>query len=231
MTNRLSSVDVSYLYLEEPTTMMNVGSVLVLTPPAGGLDVSTLIEHIGHRIAFVPRYRQRLKWVPGRLANPLWVDDVRFDLANHVFRSALPQPGTDEQLCDLVARLMSRRLDRSRPLWEVFVVEGLAEGRLALITKCHQALVDGINAVELSHVLLDPSPEPPSAPPDSWHPDREPSLIELVSGAVTDAVHRPSRSSTRCAPGSRTCAVPHSARRSVGRWPRSATPGPPRTRR
>ncbi|MFV0461273.1 MAG: WS/DGAT/MGAT family O-acyltransferase [Actinomycetales bacterium] len=193
MSNRLSSVDVSYLYMEEPTTVMNVGSVLVLRPPETGFDVDALIGHIGRRIAFVPRYRQRLKWVPGRLANPVWVDDTRFDPSNHIFRAGLPQPGTDAQLWDLVARLEARRLDRHRPLWEVYVVEGLADGGIALVTKCHQALIDGVNAVELSHVILDPTEHEQALPPDTWHPDREPSMVELVSGAVAEAVQRPSQ--------------------------------------
>ncbi len=193
MSNRLSSIDVSFLYLEEPTTVMNVGSVLVLRAPKSGFDIPALIEHLGHRIAYVPRYRQKLKWVPGRLANPLWVDDTSFDLANHIYRSALPQPGSQEQLNDLVARLMSRRLDRARPLWEVYVVEGLDDGSVALVTKCHQALVDGVNALELSQVVLDPTSSPGAVPPAAWHPDREPSLLELVAGAMAEAVSRPSQ--------------------------------------
>lgn len=193
MTNRLSSVDVSYLYLEEPTTPMNVGSVLTLQGETAPCDVAALIEHIEHRIAYVPRYRQRLKWVPGHLANPLWVDDRRFDLRHHVHRDALPQPGSRGQLNELVARVMAAPLDRSRPLWQVHVVEGLAGGRVALITKCHQALVDGVHALDLSQVVLDPTPYPAATPPDAWTPGREPSLLELVSGAVADAVSRPSQ--------------------------------------
>jgi WS/DGAT/MGAT family acyltransferase len=193
VTNRLSSVDVSYLYLEEPTTVMNVGSLLIFDPPPSGLDVDGLIKHISTRIAFVPRYRQRLKNVPAHLANPLWVDDTRFDISYHVRRTALPRPGSREQLNDLVARLVSAPLDRSRPLWEAYIVEGLAEGRFGLITKCHQALIDGVNAVELSQVILDPTADPGPAPADTWHPDREPSVVELVGGAVADAVRRPSQ--------------------------------------
>ena len=92
----------------------------------------------------MPRYRQRMREVPGRLANPVWVDDEDFDVTYHVRRSALPRPGTDEQLQELVARIQPRPLDRTRPLWEVYLVEGLAEGRFAVVTKSHQALVDGI---------------------------------------------------------------------------------------
>ncbi len=191
MTSRLTPLDVSFLYLEEPTTVMHVGSVMVFDPPEGGFDFDVLARHIAARIAFVPRYRQRVRQVPGRLANPLWVDDTRFDLSYHVRRSALPRPGTMAQLRDLVARVMPRHLDRSRPLWEAYVVEGLEGGRFAVVTKSHQALVDGVNAVELSQVVLDDTPSATPAPTDTWTPDREPSLVELITGAVADAVQAP----------------------------------------
>ncbi len=193
MSNRLTPLDVSFLYLEEPTTVMHVGSVLVFDAPAAGFDYDTLVRHIAARIAFVPRYRQRVRQVPGRLANPLWVDDQRFDLSYHVRRSALPRPGTMAQLRDLVARVMPRHLDRSRPLWEAYVVEGLEGGRFAVVTKSHQALVDGVNAVDLAQVILDDTPSATTLPADTWHASREPSLVELITGAVADAVQRPTQ--------------------------------------
>ncbi len=193
MSNRLTPLDVSFLYLEEPTTVMHVGSVMVFDAPADGFDYEALVRHIAARIAFVPRYRQRVRQVPGRLANPLWVDDQRFDLSYHVRRSALPRPGTMAQLRDLVARVMPRHLDRSRPLWEAYVVEGLEGGRFAIVTKSHQALVDGVNAVDLAQVILDDTPSATPLPADTWHPSREPSLVELITGAVTDAVQRPTQ--------------------------------------
>ena len=119
---------------------------------------SRLVALIDDRIAFVPRYRQRVRRVPGRLANPVWVDDPDFDLAYHVRRSALPRPGTMDQLRELTARIMSRRLDRDRPLWEIYFVEGLEDGRVALLSKSHQILVDGISTVDLGQVLLDVDP-------------------------------------------------------------------------
>src|SRR5690349_21152791 len=143
MPDRLSSQDVSFLYLERPETAMHVGSVMIFEPPPGeAFDVERLTRHVGARIAFVPRYRQRVRTVPGRIANPVWVDDENFDIAYHVRRSALPTPGSDEQLAELVARLQGRILDRRRPLWELIVVEGLSGGRVAVVTKVHQALVD-----------------------------------------------------------------------------------------
>ena len=190
--DRLSSLDASFLYLEESTTPMHVGSVMVFEPPSDGFDHDQLVQLISQRIAFVPRYRQRIRQVPGRLANPVWVDDENFDVTYHVRRSALPRPGTDEQLQEFVARIQPRALDRTRPLWEVYLVEGLAEGRFAIVTKSHQALVDGVNAVDIAHVIVDGDPAVDALVTDTWRPSREPSDVELLTGALVDAVRRPS---------------------------------------
>ena len=117
MPDRLSALDVSFLYLEEPTTPMHVGGVAIFQPPADGFDHDRLCDLITQRIVYVPRYRQKIRWVPGHLANPVWVDDEDFDVSFHVRRSALPKPGDPVQLRELVARIMSRPLDRHRPLW------------------------------------------------------------------------------------------------------------------
>src|SRR5947209_7041933 len=151
---------------------MHVGSVMIFRPGPGGLSYTRLLKHVEARIALVPRYRQRVRFVPGRIANPVWVDDERFDITYHVRRSALPRPGSQDQLEELVARVQSRRLDHSRPLWEMVVIEGLAraedgdegghdggEERFAVVTKVHQALVDGIHAVDLGQVVLDDTPD------------------------------------------------------------------------
>lgn len=191
MPDRLNALDVSFLYLEEPTTPMHVGSVGVFGPDPA-VDYETLLTLVRERLAFVPRYRQRVRWVPGNLAAPVWVDDGDFDLTYHVRRSALPKPGTPDQLRELVARLMSRPLDRSRPLWEMYLVEGLADGGFALVSKTHQAVVDGISAVDIGQVVLDATPDTPAAPSDVWAPSAEPSGLELMVGAVTEAVRRPS---------------------------------------
>lgn len=191
MPDRLSPLDVSFLYFEDATTPMHVGGVAVFEPPDEGFDYDQLVSLIKDRIAFVPRYRQRIRWVPGHLANPVWVDDPDFDVSYHVRRSALPRPGTDAQLNELVARLMSRRLDRHRPLWEMYLVEGLAEGRFAIITKTHHAMVDGVSAVDIGTVILDATPSPKENPADTWHPAPEPSWVELVAGAASDLVQRP----------------------------------------
>ena len=191
MADRLSAIDVSFLYLEEPTAPMHVGSVAVFAEPEQGFDHNRLVELIRHRIAFVPRYRQRVRWVPGRIANPVWVDDEHFDVTYHVRRSALPRPGSDEQLRELAARIFSRPLDRHRPLWEMYLVEGLEGGRFAILSKTHHAMVDGLSAVDIGQVILDVTPEPRDTIADVWRPAREPSGVELFAGGLADVVRSP----------------------------------------
>ena len=191
MTARLSAIDASFLYMETRTTAMHVGGVCVLQQPEEGFDYERLVELIAQRIALVPRYRQKVRFVPGRLAGPVWVDDQDFDVTYHVRRSALPRPGSEAQLRELVGRLMSRQLDRSRPLWEIYLVEGLAGDRVGIVTKTHHAMVDGIAAVDIGTVILDVTPEPREVPADTWQPAGEPGGAALVLRAVTDLVARP----------------------------------------
>ncbi len=192
MADRLSALDVSFLYAEEPTTPMHVGGVAVFEPPSRGFDYDHLVRLIERRIALVPRYRQKVVGVPGHLGNPVWVDDSGFDIGYHVRRSALPRPGSDEQLAELVSRLMSRPLDRSRPLWEMYCVEGVHDGRIALISKTHHAMVDGVSAVDLTQVILDPTPQPREVPEELWMPRPAPGSVELVLDALADLAGRPS---------------------------------------
>ncbi|HVF06321.1 MAG TPA: wax ester/triacylglycerol synthase family O-acyltransferase [Frankiaceae bacterium] len=191
MTDRLSPLDVSFLYLESETTPMHVGGVVILERPPEGFDYDGLVQLITDRISTIPRFRQKVKWVPGRLGNPVWVDDPDFDVSYHVRRSALPKPGSEEQLKELTARVQSRRLDRRRPLWEIYVVEGLADGRIAIITKTHHAMVDGVAAVDVGAVILDLTREPRETPRQQWTPQPEPSSVALVTDAVTSAVRKP----------------------------------------
>lgn len=193
VSDRLTSLDSSFLYMEEATTPMHVGSVMVFQPPDEGFDYERLVSLISNRISYVPRYRQWVREVPGRIANPVWVDDENFDLSYHVRRSALPRPGSDDQLQEFVARIQPRRLDRRRPLWEVYLVEGLEHGRFAIVTKSHQALVDGIHAVDIAHVIVDGKADREEAISDTWRPAREPSDMELIASALVDAVRRPSQ--------------------------------------
>jgi WS/DGAT/MGAT family acyltransferase len=191
MPERLSALDASFIYLEQPGTPMHVGGVAIFRRPRAGFDYDRLVELIGERIPLVPRYRQKVRAVPGHLARPVWVDDADFDIAYHVRRSALPKPGTDAALLELVARLMSRPLDHDRPLWEMYLVEGLDKNRTAVITKTHQALVDGISAIDIGQVILDVSPTPRPSPPDDWSPRPEPAGLQLVMDAVAELIAQP----------------------------------------
>jgi WS/DGAT/MGAT family acyltransferase len=190
MAERLSTLDASFLYLEDPDTPMHVGGVLILERPPGGVEA--LAELLEARLSLVPRYRQRVAEVPGQLANPVWVDDPDFDIDYHVRRSGLPRPGTERQLLDVVSRLNSRPLDRRRPLWEAYLIEGLAGNRLAVMTKTHPALVDGLSAIDLGQVLLDVAPDAPAPPPVEWRPGRVPTGGRLLLEALDEYARRPS---------------------------------------
>ncbi|HWU31875.1 MAG TPA: wax ester/triacylglycerol synthase domain-containing protein, partial [Marmoricola sp.] len=141
MVDRLRATDLAVLAQDSAQTPMHNITVEIFDPRDSGLDYQALLAHIQDRIAFVPRYRQRVRNVPGHLANPVWLDDPDFDLNFHVRRSALPRPGSLDQLRDLTARIASRPLDRKRPLWEVYFVEGLEDGRVAVLSKSHEILV------------------------------------------------------------------------------------------
>lgn len=188
MSERLRPRDLALLAEESATSPMHNATVEIFDPGESGFDYDRLVALIWDRISFVPRYRQRLQAVPGRVANPVWVDDPHFDIGYHVRRSALPRPGTLDQLQELVARIVSRPLDRNRPLWEIYFVEGLADGRVALLSKSHQVLVDGIETVDLGQVLLDTGAEPKELGEDGWRPSRGPSPAALLAGAVRDTL-------------------------------------------
>jgi diacylglycerol O-acyltransferase len=191
MPERLTPLDVSLLALDTAHTPGQVGTVDVFDAGADDFDYERLVALISERIAYVPRYRQRVRSVPARLAGPVWVDDDDFDLTFHVRRSALPRPGTLEQLREFVGRVLARRLDRSRPLWEMYLVEGLQDNRFALVTKSHLALVDGIDTVDLGQVLLDATAEVGVGPSAPWHPAPEPTPLELLSSALWQAAQDP----------------------------------------
>ena len=185
MAERLSAEEMA-LWAAESASAPRHNATMQVFAATPGFDYGRLLDLVADRIAFVPRYRQRLRPVPARVANPVWVDDEDFDLAFHVRRSALPRPGSMAQLRELVARIMSRRLDRSRPLWEMYLVEGLADGRLAVLTKSHQVLVDGVSTVDLGQLLLDAGAVPMVTEPDGWLPDEEPRPPALFAEAVTE---------------------------------------------
>src|SRR5437763_3226983 len=182
--DRLSAVDASFLLQEGAGTHMHIGCVAALEgPPPTYQD---FLEHIGRRLHLVPRYRQKVRNPPLRTGRPLWVDDANFNLAYHVRQTALPAPGSEEQLLRLAARIFSQRLDRTKPLWEMWLVEGHEDGRFVLIVKTHHCLVDGASGVDLLTVLfdLDPVPAVAPAPEDAWTPRPEPSGAELVAAGA-----------------------------------------------
>ena len=150
---------------------MHIGGVLIFEGPPP--DFADFLDHVRSRLHLVPRYRQKLATPPLETGRPLWVDDPDFNLEYHVRHTALPAPGTEEQLFLLAARIASQPLDRAKPLWENWLVEGLEGDRFALISKTHHALVDGVSGVDLATVLLDLEPTPPTQPPadlEPWEP-------------------------------------------------------------
>lgn len=229
MTQRLRRPDLALLAVESSTTPLHNAMVEIFDPTGSDFDHDALVALVADRIAFVPRYRQRLQAVPAMLANPTWVDDPDFDLSYHVRRSALPRPGSREQLLDLVARIVSRPLDQQRPLWEIYLVEGLAGGRVALLSKSHQILVDGVETVDLNQVLLDVSPVLKRLGADGWEPRPRPSALELVADAVRDNVTDPATALTSLRSATETVVrrlpvrLPF-ARRPAPEWPLEAGP-------
>lgn len=193
MVTRLSGQDAAFFYVEDAATPAHLGTLAIFESEGSRIGYDGLLALIEGRLSHVPRYRQRVKEVAGGLIRPVWVDDEDFDITYHVRRSALPSPGTPAQLNDLVARLISRPLDRNRPLWELYVIEGLAGGRFAMFTKSHQAIVDAYGgAFDIGHVLLDAAPNVAEDLDELWMPSPEPGAMALVFDAFADLVSRPS---------------------------------------
>ncbi len=186
--DRLTAIDAGFLHNEGSSSHMHIGAVVIAEgPPPPYAD---LLDGIRSRLHLVPRYRQKLVMAPAHSGRPLWVDDPSFTLEYHVRQSALPRPGSEEQLLRTVARIFSQRLDRSKPLWEMWVVEDLEDDRFALVSKTHHALIDGVSGVDLAQVLFDLEPEPaePDHPDEAWQPAPEPGAAELVGAGLTGAV-------------------------------------------
>jgi diacylglycerol O-acyltransferase / wax synthase len=185
--DRLTGLDSSFLHLERAGSHMHVAAAMILEGDPPGYD--ELLEEIGARLDLVPRYRQRLAFVPLHQGRPVWVDDPHFNVAFHVRHTALPSPGRDEQLKRLCGRIFSQALDRSRPMWELWLVEGLEDGRFALLSKTHHALVDGVSGVDIATVLFDASPDPPHVAPSAdreWAPRPMPSSAQLLADALLE---------------------------------------------
>jgi WS/DGAT/MGAT family acyltransferase len=190
-TDRLTGLDTSFLHLERDAAHMHVAGCAIFEgdPPT----YEELMDALESRLHLVPRYRQRLAFVPFSQGRPIWVDDPHFNLRYHVRHTALPEPGAEEQLMRMTGRVFSQALDRSRPLWEMWLVEGLSGGRFALLSKTHHALVDGISGIDIMTVLLDTSPDPvPVAPPDhGWAPRPLPSRAQLLADALLERMTVP----------------------------------------
>jgi diacylglycerol O-acyltransferase / wax synthase len=184
--DRLTGLDASFLHIEDASSHMHVAGVMLFEGPPP--PYAELLDAFERRLPLVPRYRQRLAFVPLGQGRPMWVDDPHFNLRYHVRSTALASPGSERQLKDLAGRVFSQQLDRDKPLWEVWLVEGLDDDRFAILSKTHHALVDGISGVDIISVLFDTSPEPaaPTDPGDRWLPRPLPSRAQLLAEALLE---------------------------------------------
>jgi len=189
--DRLSPQDASFLHIEDAGPLMHIGSVAIFEGPPPTYDEMSAM--VGNKLGQVPRYRQKVRTVPFDLERPVWVDDPHFRLAYHLRRTALPSPGSPEQLRALVGRIMSQRLDREKPLWEMWMVEGLHDDRWALLSKVHHCLVDGVAGTDLLALVLDVEPEPqrPAETTDGWSPGPEPTGLQLLGAGLRDRITSP----------------------------------------
>jgi WS/DGAT/MGAT family acyltransferase len=195
---QLTTLDAQFLAVESARTYGHVGSLAVYDPstaPGGELGVEHLCRLVSERVHLLPPLRWRLAPVPLGVDLPYWVEDPDFDLDFHIRESAVPPPGDDRRLAETVARIFARPLDRGRPLWEIYVIHGLPDGHVALLTKIHHAVVDGVSGNEILSVLLDPSPEGRELPPDTAPPGRErmPNDLELLGRGVLGLPRQPLR--------------------------------------
>ena len=187
---RLTGLDAGYLYMETPTLHMHTLKIAVLDPSTvpGGYTFAKVKEELGRRLHLLPPFRRRLLDVPFGLHHPLWIEDPDFDLDWHVRRVAVPSPGSQRELCELIGDIASHQLDRRRPLWEIWVVEGLEGGRIGFVTKMHHSMADGVAAAAMMANVLETEPDPiePRAPDRPWTPDVVPSRTQLVLRALID---------------------------------------------
>lgn len=194
---RLTGLDATFLYMETPSIHMHVASTCIFDPSTvpGGYSFDKVKGLVEERLPLLPPFRRVIKSIPFELHHPLWLEDPNFDLDYHVRRAALPAPGGPQELAEFAAEAMSRPLDRTRPLWEMYVIEGLENGLIATVTKVHHAAIDGVSGAELTVNLLDLQPEPAPVPePETpWEPDRIPSDMELVGYAISSLLRSPVR--------------------------------------
>lgn len=189
--DRMSALDSGFYFAESENTPMHVGSVAIFDGPAP--TYGDVVRLLLSKLPVVPRYRQRVREVPLQVGRPMWVDDPHFQILYHVRHTAVPRPGGDEQLRNLAGRVLGQRLDLSKPLWEIYLVEGLEDDRWAIISKVHHCMVDGVAGSDLMQLMFDISPDATHDQPRDWTPQRSPSSAGLVAGAVADAVAHPLR--------------------------------------
>jgi WS/DGAT/MGAT family acyltransferase len=184
----MSAQDAMFLHVENDVTPMHIGGVSIFEgPPPEFADLRAMVER---KLDHTPRYRQKVRFVPLRIGEPVWVDDPYFDIDYHLRHSAVPAPGAESQLRAMAARVFSQHLDRARPLWEIWMVEGLGEGRWALLSKVHHCMVDGVAATDLMSVMFDDDGAVPSTPAP-WEPEPEPTSLQLVARSATRRVLDP----------------------------------------
>src|SRR6266550_4255265 len=191
---RLGPQDASFIYLETPAVHQHVGGVAVLDPstrPDGKLRYEDLTRIIASRIHLAPRFRQKVVSPPFAVARPVWIDDENFDIAFHVRRAALPSPRGRRELIDYVQRVFSRPLDRTKPLWEAYLIEEMENDLCAVITKVHHAMVDGLAAIDIASTMFDFTPEVQLLTPPPWEPEAEPSRADLLRDAVMEQIRNP----------------------------------------
>jgi WS/DGAT/MGAT family acyltransferase len=188
--NRLSALDTSFLHMEDNLpSHMHVASVTIFDGEAP--DYDDFAAGIASRLHLVPRYRQKLAFVPFAQGRPRWVDDPRFNINYHVRATALPAPGGEEELRVLAGRVFSQRLDRDKPLWEIWLVQGLEGNRFALLSKTHHSLVDGVSGADLMTVMFDVSPEPAPIAAQPWLPTPLPSRPQILAEALLERATEP----------------------------------------
>jgi len=187
--DRMSPLDASFLHIESAVSQMHIGSIAAFEGPPPTYDEFEAM--VAGKLPAVPRYRQKVRFVPLQLGRPVWVDDPHFNLGYHLRHTALASPGGDRELRNLVGRVMSQQLDRHKPLWEMWMVEGLERGAWAMISKVHHCMVDGVAGTDLLTIVLDAEREPSPPLPDTWQPEPEPPNTRLVVDAVRDLVLSP----------------------------------------
>src|SRR6266516_3186440 len=193
---RLGPQDASFLYLETPNVHQHVGGVAILDPstaPGGRLTYEDLVRVMSSRLHLAPRFRQKVVFPPLAAARPVWVDDSNFDPAFHLRRAALPSPAGRRELIDHVQRVISRPLDRTKPLWEIYLIEGMEDGLSAILSKVHHAMVDGMAAIDIASAIYDFSPESQVLTPPAWKPEPEPGRVDLLRDALKEQVLHPLR--------------------------------------